>query len=121
MRLSEMTTEQMADVLVKLAEPLEKIGKNDKFNGMIAEMGKINADGTLSRLQRNVIALSGWIRVLLDVCPDETFEIIAAMTGKTADEIRAQKAMQTIDDVRGFIDEDFVRFFTSSAAQGVMK
>lgn len=58
---------------------------------------------------------------LLDAHFDDTVEIVSAMTGKTAQEVRDQNGMQTIMDIKSFLDEDFVNFFGSSVAQAQKK
>ena len=48
---------------------------------------------------------------------DDMVTIVAAMTGKTEEGVRAQNGFATVRDVKSFFDEDFLDFFRSSAAQ----
>ena len=115
MKLSEMNTEQLAVCLCKIAPALERIGMDEATNRAFAALsGKLEGCTRLQQLAQMVGAL---VPALLGAHFDDMVTIVAAMTGKTEEGVRAQKGFVTIRDVKSFVDEDFIDFFRSSAAQ----
>lgn len=116
MKLSEMNTQEMAACLCKIAEPIEMLGKSEKVNELLAsyvEKAKEGQKGTL--FAQATQAIGSLIPVLL--CEESlpyTVRILSALTGKSTDEIMAQRGVQTVKDIRDCLDEDLIRFFTSS-------
>lgn len=119
MKLSEMNTVQLARTLCAIAPPVERLGKSKKITGALqsfAEFRNGKGDGTmLEQVTRLIAAITP---ALLDEknLPD-TAAIVAAMTDKSVDEVLEQKGMQTIRDIRGLLDADFLDFFTQSASE----
>ena len=115
MRISEMNTEELSRTLCRIAGPMERIGTDKAVNDAFTKIAGGMGEGTnLVRLSRMVGQIAP---VLLGAHFEDTVEIVAAMTGKTAQAVREQSGMQTIRDVMSFFDENFMSFFTSSAAQ----
>ena len=115
MKLSEMNTEQLAACLCKIAPSLERIGMDEGTNRAFASIsGKLEGCTRLQQLAHIVGAL---VPAFLGAHFDDMVIIVAAMTGKTEDGVRAQNGFATIRDVKSFFDEDFLGFFRSSAAQ----
>ena len=112
MKLSEMNTQQLAACLCKIAPALERIGMDVETNRAFASL-----DGG-SRMQQLAHMIGALVPALLGTHFDDMVIIVAAMTGKTEDGVRAQNGFATIRDVKSFFDEDFIDFFKSSAAQG---
>lgn len=116
MKLSEMNTVQLARTLCAIAQPVERLGKSKRITSALqsfAEFRSGNGDGTmLEQVTRLIAAITP---ALLDEknLPD-TAEIVAAMTDKTATEVLNQKGVQTIKDIRGLLDKDFIDFFMQS-------
>lgn len=119
MKLSEMNTVQLARTLCAIAPAVERLGKSKKIIGALQSFSDFRGgkgDGTmLEQITRLIAAITP---ALLDEknLPD-TAAIVAAMTEKTADEVLAQRGMQTIRDIRGLLDADFIDFFMQSASE----
>lgn len=119
MKLSEMNTVELARTLCAIAQPVERLGKSKRIISALqsfAEFRSGNGDGTmLEQVTRLIAAITP---ALLDEknLPD-TAQIVAAMTNKTVDEVLAQKGMQTIKDIRGLLDKDFIDFFMQSGSE----
>lgn len=115
MKLSEMSTQQMAAALCKIAAPLSRIGQDEKINAFLSDKA---AEDRKGRTQMHLFAeiVGSLVPVVLGEHFDDAVTVIAVMTGKEEQAVREQKAMQTVADVRAFFDEDFVSFFKSSAA-----
>lgn len=118
MKLSEMNTVQLAKTLCAIAQPVERLGKSKKIIGALQSFADFRAGKGKGTLLEQVTALFAALTpALLDEnnLPD-TAAIVAAMTDKTVDEVLAQKGMQTILDIRGLLDKDFLDFFTQSVS-----
>ena len=117
MKLSEMNTQQLAACLCKIAPSLERIGMDKGTNRAFAALnGKLEGGTRMQQLAQIVGAL---VPALMGAHFDDMVTIVAAMTGKTEEVVRAQNGFATIRDVKSFFDEDFLDFFKSSAAQGL--
>lgn len=111
MKLSEMNTVQLADALVKIAAPIERIGKDEKLNEQMAEaVAKLRAGG-MTRLQHNAAMLGMLIPALLERHRADTLAILSALTGKSIEELNAQNGMQTLKEAKACMDEDLMGFF----------
>lgn len=115
MRISEMNTEEMSRTLCRIAGPMERIGTDKDVNDAFSKIAESMGEGT--NLAKISLVVGQIAPVLLGAHFEDTVEIVAAMTGKTAKEVREQSGMQTIKDVGSFFDEDFAVFFGSSETQ----
>lgn len=117
MKISQMTTDQAADVLCRIAEPIETIGANEEFQKKIEAIGKKNAArGTKMNAIENVTSMIGtFIPLLLKSCRAETYEILSALSGKSAEELAAQNVLETIRDAKNCVDQELIDFFRPSA------
>lgn len=111
MKLSEMNTVQLADALVRIAGPIERIGKDEELNGQILEMGERFQSGKLTNIEKTARMVSMCIPALLQRHRADTMEILSALTGRSVAEIAAQPGLQTIREARESLDEDLLSFF----------
>ena len=116
MKLNEMTTDQAADALVRLAEPAAEIVNDDKVFDLIKGAGKIAESGWKTQL---TFILREVAPVLLKDHRNALYEVLSIMTGKTVKEISEQLITVTMDDIRGSVDSELIRFFMPFA--GPMK
>ena len=121
MRLSELTTDQAAEVLVRLAKPIANILQDEQFTGSITK--KINTDG-LSRAGLIAAALdraADMVPFLLRDHKTDVFQILAVLNDKTAQEIGAQNIICTMRQARELLrDKELLDFFRSSATEAQM-
>ena len=120
MKLKDMDTMQMAACLCRIAPAVERIGVNERVHELLRGYGEKKDEHVpvLARYSRLVGTLAP---ALLGECIEETVEIVSAMTGKSVEEVKAQKGMQTIKDVLEFADADFIGFFGQSAVSAQEK
>ena len=111
MKISEMSTEQLATALVRIAGPAERIGSDTEFNTRLAEHAKAIKSGNITVLQNYTSLIGFAIPMLLDRHKEDTYTILSAMTGKTVQEIAAQNAMQTLREAKECLDGDLMTFF----------
>ena len=91
MKLSEMNTQQLAECLCKIAPALERIGMDEATNRAFAALsGKLDGGTRMQQLAQMVGAL---VPALLGTHFDDMVVIVAAMTGKTEDGVRAQNLL----------------------------
>lgn len=112
MKLSQMNTEQLADALCMMADPIDKIGMDEAFTEKLKEVAE---RGKLNKIQNVTTMFATFVPLLLKNKREETFQILSALTGKTVEEIAKQKGMVTLKDAMESIDEDFINFFRQSA------
>lgn len=113
MKLSEMNTRQMADALCKLAEPIGNMVADKQFTDAFASALKHDQEGTIG--EQIAHAAKAVLPQILGTHFDDLIAIAAAMTGKTAEQVAAQRGTETIRDLMGCFDKDLVDFFKSSA------
>lgn len=114
MKLSEMSTQELASCLCKIAEPIEALGKNEKVNAVLeahAEKAKNVPKGSLFAQATQTISTSIQAFLCEENLP-HTARILSALTGKSVDDIMAQKGVQTMKDIMDCLDEDLIRFFS---------
>lgn len=108
MKLSEMSTDRLADVMVRIAEPVERIGSDEM---LIDKLRALAQTGRKTAIENAAAMVGALVPVLLERRREDTYTVLAALTGKTAEEIAAQPAMVTLKEARESIDADFLRFF----------
>lgn len=109
MKLSEMDTRTLSACLLNIAGPLERIGTSREIEAAMKTIaGHTEGETTLAKLS---VILGQLIPALLGSHFEDTVAILAAMTGKTPDEVARQSGMQTIRDAAACIDGEFLRFF----------
>lgn len=120
MRLSEMTTDQLADALVELSAPVGRICQDDK---VIELLRRYTAPE-----QRKAPMLKAIGDVAAALCPallkdhrHDLYLVLSVMTGKSVQEIASQRGVQTIADVRNCWDRELTDFFSLSADTALKK
>lgn len=112
MKISQMNTDQMADALCMMAEPLEIIGNDPDFGAAFAKLDGMKG----SLLEKFAAGYGKIVPIMLRKHRNETYTILAAMTGKTPEEIAKQNVLRTMQDVRDSVDQELLDFFGLSAA-----
>lgn len=110
MKISEMTTEQAADVLVKIAEPAATIMQDEKVVQVLEKVATASSDNAVKFFADYMPMV---VSVLIKDHKTEVYKIIAALSGKTAKAIAGQKITETIKDIKDCVDGDLVDFLGS--------
>ena len=106
MKLSEMDTVRGAQVLAEIAAPIGVLVKNPALKEFVKAHGEETVNARLA-----FTAFTELAPAFLRDEADATFTIIAALTGKTLDEVRKQPFKETCKDVKESIDGDLLSFF----------
>lgn len=118
MKLSEMSTKQLAAALCRLTEPIGNITKDESLNGVFERIAKrVKSGGYMSDMEKMGMLLEA-VPVLLDSHYADTIRIAAIMMGRSDAEVEALNGYEMIDEMRKCIDSQFMSFFRSSAAMG---
>lgn len=110
MKLSEMNGEELSVCLCKIAEPLERIGFDKKTTETFQEIADLSKSG-MNNIQQTSMMIGKFVPLLLGDHREDTFAILAAINNKTVEEIRSQKGMQTIKELKNALaDPDLMDF-----------
>lgn len=121
MKLSEMNVKQLSAALCQLAAPMARIAKDESLNSLFAEIGKkVQSREILTNFNKMGMLLEA-VPVLLESHYADTIRIMAIMTGRTDAEVEELNGMDMIDEMMKCIDDQFLRFFRSSAVTEPMK
>lgn len=117
MKISQMSTEQAADVLCMIAEPIEHIGMNEEFQEKINAIAVRNKERgkAMNAIESATSMVGTFVPLLLKNCRADTYAILSALTGKTVEVLAAQNVMQTMRDAKECVDQELLDFFKSSA------
>ena len=114
MKLSEMNGDQLAVCLSIITEPAERIIEDDEVIEKIKGCMAVNANGQkYVDIPRAVLRM---IPPLLGKHRRDTFTILGAMYGRTADEVAKQNGLQMVADIKAVFDRDLLDFFKSSGS-----
>lgn len=117
MRLSEMETEQAVRLLCALTEPMCRIAEDEQTQDVVSELTDAGLSG-LPPLKAWALAWSRLSPLLLHDHAAEVWEIAAALLGKTAAEVRRQRAGETLAQLRECWDEELLGFFSFAGCTG---
>lgn len=116
MKLSEMSTRQLAGALCRLTPPMGRIAADEELSGVFTRLkNEMRENEHMTTAQKAAILLET-VPVLLETHYEDTIAIIAVMTDRTAAEVDALNGYEMIGELRGCIDSRFIDFFKSSAA-----
>ena len=114
MKLGEMSTGQLADTLILIAEPAANIATDPQVTQALSAYSKTYRKGktdaeTFGKMIGKLAPL------LLRDHRNDVYLIVSALTDKTPEQIDAQKGMQTIADIKSSFDSELLDFFKSAA------
>lgn len=119
MKLSELSTDKVLDVLCELTPYVSSIASDD---AVVSVVGKIvDTDKDINLYGKGLLLVERMgeiIPVLLETHRPDVYGILSVMNERSAAEIAAQPVLDTIRQVRElFQDMEFMSFFKSSARQ----
>lgn len=109
MKISELSTEELAPVLIELAIPVSDIAM---------DTSTVETLRSIAGQKTEIEQIGAFVREIVPLVMKTHFEsvckIVAIMTGKTLEQIKKQKGLQTIADVVSIVDDDLITFFKQS-------
>lgn len=116
MKISQMTTDQAADVLVRIAQPVSNIMDDEQVADVLR---------TLSG-RKGVPYIKLFSEILPKIVPlalkthrKDLYEVVGAFAEKTARDVGRMNVLDTIAVLRDSIDQDVIDFFKSTGGQDV--
>ena len=113
MKLSEMTNDQAAEIMIRIAEPVGLICDDEEAVQMIDDYKQRYKKQLFYAIGNLIPRLIGY---LMDKHKPELYEIIAALSGKKVGEVGKMNLKETVDLVRDSYDEVLQVFFPSYAS-----
>lgn len=114
MKISMMNTEQAADALVRMAQPVANILDDKDVDPILQEFSE-SEDKSMTKLAACFIPKI--VPLALKTHRDDVFEIVGALEGLSADEVRKLPILKTMAIVRESFDKDLIDFFNFTADQ----
>lgn len=106
MKISEMTNDQAADALVKIAPAIENILKDEATKPLLEKLA--GAQG-MEPLQVVATILPEAVAFCMKEHKDDLYAVVAALTQKT--QVGKMNFLTTVKELKESIDEDLVGFF----------
>lgn len=122
MKLSELSTDRAADVLIELTPYVANITKDETLTQKLGK--ELNTEGMnrIGILSAGVDRLADCVPFLLKDHRADLYGILAAVGEKTAAEVAAQNIMQTMKEAREVLKDqallDFFKSFVPQEAKG---
>ena len=113
MKLSEMTNDQAAEAMIRLAEPIGAICDDDEAVKMIAEYKHRYKMPLFYAVGKMIPTLVGY---LLKKRKQELYEIVSILSGKKKSDVGEMNFAETVKVLRDSYDDTLSVFFRSSGS-----
>lgn len=115
MKLSQLTTEALAEVLLRLTPPLCRIIQDESTLAALDEMSFTGLDTqppllSLARLWEKLAPL------LLQRHAQDVYEALSILTEKPVESLRQQSGLTTLRDLLAIWDKQLTRFFSCAGS-----
>ena len=111
MKISEMTNDQAAEAMIRLAVPFGNICEDEEALNLIEQYNSMNDKAVLYTIGRMLPQITAY---LFKTHKNDLYEIIGALTFTKASTVANMNFMETIKVLRESYDEVLEGFFTSS-------
>lgn len=114
MKLSEMTNDQAAEALIRLAEPVGKLCDDEEAVKLISEYKKTENKPLYYVVGRIIPRLVSYFMV---EHKRDIYEIVSVFSGVKAEDIGKMKLTETVKIIQDSYDDMAMTFFPSSGTQ----
>ena len=116
MKFSQLTTDKALDVLCEITPYIANIATDDELMAVIGKAVKREGMTRAGVLLLGAEKLTKMVPVLLKTHRHDVYGVVAAVNGKTVDEIREQNFIKTTAQIVEVIkDKELLDFFKSCA------
>lgn len=116
MRLSELSTDAAASVLLSITPALSNILKDPDLRNKIGKKADLKDKSVIGIYTAGLEKINEIISFLLDTHKADVYEILANLNKTTPDKIAEQNILETMTQMREIIkDKDLIDFFKSWA------
>lgn len=112
MKITELPTDKFADVLCDIVPAFTAISEDDE---VAAALGEVYASTGAGAMVTIGLVVRKLLPLLCKKHRQETYEIIAAVSGKTVAQVAAQGIRETATDIKDLLNTDLMDFFTDAA------
>lgn len=114
MKISEMTNDQAAEALIRLAGPFAALADDEEIMTMLNEIKAMKSQG-IAVMTATVKMIPRFVTFGLAKHKKDLYEIVGALLQKPASAVGELNTLQTIKAVQDSFDEDTQTFFTQYA------
>ena len=116
MRISDLTTDAALDALCEIAEPLSEIIADTNLMEALKRKTKVSEGATRMEVWAAILGqLSKVIPIVLKTHRQSVYEIVAAVNGKSYEDLKKQNILKTMGEIREIVtDKAFADFFRSA-------
>lgn len=113
MKLSQINTNELCDVICELTEPIANITADQElFNVLKDTMGLNGKESMAEKMTVGAKKFTKLMPILLNDHRKDVFKILSIVNDKTIEEIEAQKGIETIKQAKeAFKDEELLELF----------
>lgn len=109
MKLSQMSSSQAADTLIRISEPVYAIMGDDNLADVLKGFAEIYEKSAMVKIAGYFVAKV--LPTILETHKTDCDEILSVFTGKTVDELAKENILVYINDARDILDKDLIDFF----------
>lgn len=117
MKISQMTTDQAADVLLRISQPIANIIDDPEMEPMLKQLSeskKLSTTKLISTFLPKVTMLA------LKTHKQDMYEIAGALAQEPASKMGKKPVLEFVNIIKESVDQDLIDFFKSSGNQKVM-
>ena len=116
MKISEMTNEQAADVLVRIATPFANICDDEQIQEIIKKYSEIEEGTPIVKVIAKIMPEA--VACAFKKHKNDLFEVVGALTLQGKDKVAKMNFLETIKVIKeALTDEELTSFFTSFRVQ----
>ena len=109
MKLSQMSSTQAADTIIRISEPVYAIMGDDNLSETLKKFAEIYDSGTIVKIAGFFVAKV--LPAILETHKEDCDMVLSAFTGKTPEELANENILAYINDAREIVDKDLIDFF----------
>lgn len=118
LKINELSTDKTLDLICDLTPYVSEIMEDKEVIKLLSEKVKLGKEANEEKVKNTVITatikkVSKFIPLFLDKHREATYNILALLNEKSVEEVRNQKAITTINEIKEMLkDNDLMDFFS---------
>lgn len=115
MKISQMSTDQAADVLVRIVEPVSHIMDDERIVDLLKD---VSESKNVPYIKLFASMLPKIVSLALESHRDDLFEIVGALDNKSFSDVKNQNVLKTTSVIIESFDKELIDFFGSIGSLG---
>lgn len=118
LKINELSTDKTLDLICDLTPYISEIMEDKEVIKLLSEKVKLGKEASEEKVKNTVITatikkVSKFIPLFLDKHREATYNILSLLNEKSVEEVRSQKAITTINEIKEMLkDNDLMDFFS---------